>query len=424
MSENNLRNEHQIKALWSTARFIFLLCARRSGKTHLMKYKICKKLRLSPKGSNVLYMAPSNPQAKALMWNDLEELFIQFNWEYTANISGQYFKLTGGRRVYILGAEKFNRIRGMNFYHIFLDEFAFYTKKFSDLWRALRPTLSDTFDGNGGGGATLATTPDGKATEAYEVYMKALTDPEWQVFSWHTADNPYIPKEEIEAAKRELDEMSFRQEYEAAWMSKEGLAYYNFDETKHVKTQPPIQPNVPLILCFDFNTNPTTLLLAQSYQGFLSVKKEYSFKNSSTEATIKAFVDDFIGIKSSLNLIIRGDAAGNNRSSNTGRSDYHYVKEALDHYGFNYKMEVPRANPAIVDRVKYFNSWLQPFVGKHKIEIDPGCTDLIRDLAAQELDGRKPTDKNNLGHKADAMGYCIYREYIAQNRKGSRTLLG
>ena len=91
MSENNLRNEHQIKALWSTARFIFLLCARRSGKTHLMKYKICKKLRLSPKGSNVLYMAPSNPQAKALMWND----FFKEFWNLSHIVQQYYPKIVG-----------------------------------------------------------------------------------------------------------------------------------------------------------------------------------------------------------------------------------------------------------------------------------------------------------------------------------------
>lgn len=422
MSE--LRNEKQIEALWCKARFIFLLCARRAGKTYLMKYKICMKARNSPKGSNILYMAPSNPQAKALMWNDLEDLLIQFKWEYKANISGQYFELTGSRRVYILGAEKFNRIRGMNFYHIFLDEFAFYTKKFSDLWRALRPTLSDTFDNKGGGGATLATTPDGKATEAYGVYMKALDDPEWEVFSWHTADNPYIPKEEIEAAKRELDELSFRQEYEAAWMSKEGLAYYNFCENKHIKKQPEPTHSLPLILCWDFNCSPTSLLLCQNRDGKHRVLKEYSFKNSSTEETIRAFAEDFKDQADMYNLVIRGDAAGNNRSSNTGRSDYHYLREALDHYGFRYVMQVPRANPAIVDRVKYMNSFLQPFKGEHKIEIDPSCIDLIRDLSAQELKGRMLDDKNNLGHKADALGYSIYREYMAQNRKPSRTIAG
>jgi hypothetical protein len=62
--------------------------------------------------------------------------------------------------------------------------------------------------------------------------------------------------------------------------------------------------------------------------------------------------------------------------------------------------------------VKFANSWLKPFDGPHRVEIDPSCADLIRDLASQGLKGRHPDDKNNMGHKADAMGYDIYWEEI------------
>jgi hypothetical protein len=154
-------------------------------------------------------------------------------------------------------------------------------------------------------------------------------------------DNPHISPDEIAEAKKELDEKSFKQEYLAQWQSFVGLAYYCFDETKHIKKQPDINFGQPLIMSWDFNVNPTSLLLSQNSYGKHRFLREYSFKNSSTEATIKAFAEDYKDKISSLNLIIRGDAAGNNRSSNTGRSDYHYLKEALDHYGFNYKMEVP-----------------------------------------------------------------------------------
>ena len=106
--------------------------------------------------------------------------------------------------------------------------------------------------------------------------------------------------------------------------------------------------------------------------------------------------------KDQLTLKIRGDAAGSSRSANTGKSDYYYVEEQLKFRGFKFEKQVPRANPPIVDRVKFVNSWLQPMVGSHRIEIDPSCKDLIRDLAAQELNGRHPSDANNLGHKADA----------------------
>ena len=56
------------------------------------------------------------------------------------------------------------------------------------------------------------------------------------------------------------------------------------------------------------------------------------------------------------------------------------------------------------------------------IEIDPKCKALIRDMSSQELKGRHPSDKNNLGHKADALGYDIFYEHKLGRRRPSRTL--
>jgi len=398
-----LKNPFQVAAYKDKTRFKYLLAGRRGGKTFLITNDICKTIRSSKRGSKIFYIGPTNTQTKALMWEPLEEAFRERGWEYEPKVSEQYFKLYGNRKIYLIGAEKISRIRGHACVKIYLDELAFFTKPLAEVWRACRPTLSDTK-----GEAIFATTPNGKGTQAYDLWIEAKAKHNWSCHSWKTIDNPYIPADEIEEARKELDEKSFLQEYEAEWQSFEGLAYYSFNENTHIKKQPDIDTNLALHLCFDFNVNPTTLLLSQYDGQKLRYKKEYSFKNSSTEATIKAFCDDFEDQKNYLRIKVRGDAAGKNRSANTGKSDYHYVEELLQFRGFQFERQVPRANPAIVDRVRHVNSWLQPMEGPHKIEIDPCCKDLIRDLAAQELKGRHPSDHNNLGHKADAFGYDIY----------------
>ena len=411
-------NQFQCDAFKDPTRFKYILAGRRGGKTFLITQDIAETLRYAPPKAKIFYIGPTNSQAKELIWEPLIDLFSAHNWKFEPKIASQYIELAGKRRVYVIGAEKISRIRGHALHKVYMDELAFFSKNIDEIWRAVRPTLSD-FQGP----AILATTPNGKGTPAYDLWMEAQAKHNWATHSWRTVDNPYISKDEIEEAKKELDAKSFMQEYLAQWQSFVGLAYYCFDENKHIKKQPEVDYSKPLVLALDFNVNPTSLLLSQTSYGKKRYLKEYSFKNSSTEATIKAFAEDFKGKENYLRLIIRGDASGNNRSSNTGRSDYFYLKEQLDHYGFQYTMEVPRSNPAIVDRVKYMNSWLQPFEGEHKIEIDPSCKDLIRDLAAQELNGRLLSDKNNLGHKADAMGYDIYREYVNVNRPKSRAVL-
>jgi len=413
-----LKNPKQIRAYNDTARFQYWLAGRRGGKTYAITRSIRDKVFASPPGSEIVYIGPTNQHAKELIWEPLEEVFRQANWKFKAYISKQRFELPGKRKVYVLGAEKIDRIRGHALYHAFLDELAFFGVKIEPLWRALRPTLSDLK-----GGATLATTPDGKGTEAYDLWIQAQASDDWSTHFWKTLDNPYIDKEEIEDAKRTLDEKSFLQEYEAAWMAFEGLAYYSFDENISIKKQPPINHNLPLKLCLDFNVNPTTLLLSQRDGHLNRYLKEYSFKNSSTEKTIEAFCDDHKEYKH-LPIKIRGDAAGNSRNSATGFSDYKYVKDILSLNGFTHEMDVPNANPPVVDRVKFVNSWLKPYQGEHKVEIDPSCADLIKDLASQGLKGRHPDDKNNMGHKADAMGYDIYWEEInAKTRTKSSIIL-
>ena len=407
-----LKHTKQIAAFNDPARFKFILAGRRGGKTFLMAEDIVKTIHSAPRNGAICYLGPSNQHAKELIWTPLLERFHQLGWDVTARVSKSRIELSKGRKIYVLGAERISRVRGHRFIKAYLDELAYFTEDISEIWRALRPTLADYK-----GGAIAATTPNGKGTPAYDFYNSIKEQDTWSYHHWITADNPFMCKMEIFAAKQELDEKSYRQEYEAGWESFEGLAYYSFDENAHVIKQPPIDFSIPIHIAFDFNVDPSTLLVSQFEHGKMRYKKEYSYKNSSTEITVENFCMDFKDQAKIIDLRIRGDAAGSARKSNTGKSDYYYVKDILGKWGFKFKHEVMSSNPAIIDRLKTVNSWLKPYQEERKIEIDPICKDLIRDLSSQEMVGRIPSDKNNLGHKADALGYDIYWQQIAATRK-------
>jgi len=360
-----------------------------------------------PPRSDIFYIGPTNQTAKEIVWERLEQRFYENKWRFRDLISRQVFQFVGGRNVYVIGAEKIRRIRGHKVFRAYLDELAFFDTDLNNVWRAVRPALSDLK-----GGAICATTPNGKGTQAYDFYLQIMKNPEWSYHHWYTLDNPSIDQQEIQSARAEMDEKSFKQEYEASWESYEGLAYYTFNETIHIKKQPEINIEMPLILHFDFNVNPTTLVLGQRYPDMYRFKREYSFRNSSTLATVRQFCEDFKDKKDKLQLKIRGDASGNNRSSTTGFADYFYIKELLNQNGFQFSMEVPGANPPIVDRVQHMNSYLQSAQGSHKVEFDPSMGETIRDFSSQVLEGRFPSDKNNLGHKADAVSYGVYWDWL------------
>lgn len=410
-------NPEQISAFQFAGRFLYLVCGRRGGKTFTLKERILKKAETQPAHSDIYYIGPTNSQAKELIWDELEKRLYELDWWYRPLVSKSRFELSNGRMIYVIGAEKISRIRGHKVWHLCLDELAYFNTDFTDVWRAARPTLTDL-----GGTADLATTPDGKGSQAYDVWMQAIEKPEWQTYCWKTIDNPWIDPKEIEDAKSELDDYSFRQEYEATWELYEGLAYYNMSENDNIATCDKIEFQVPLQLCFDFNVNPTSLLCVQRIGNKLFVRKEYSEANSSTEKTVQHFCEEHMQHRDRLEIQIRGDAAGKARNSATGRSDYQYVEEVLQHNGFRYSYEVPARNPPIIDRIKYVNGWLKPMTGDTRIIVDPSCKDLIRDLTSQGLDGRVPSKKNNLGHKADALGYTVYWEHITGNRQSQRTI--
>jgi PBSX family phage terminase large subunit len=419
-----LKHIKQAQAFWDNTRFKFLLVGRRGGKTHMIVEHMIKTIMEAEHGGKVFYIGPTLQQAYELIWETLDDRLTELGVKYTPLVSKRRFEFPGKRYIYCLGAERIRRIRGHSADAVYMDELAFFEQDLGAIWRAVRPTLTDR-----AGVAICSTTPNGKATQAYDFYIEAINKPEWKVFKWASVDNPFMNREEIEAARREMDEKSFRQEYLATWESFAGLTYYNFDEDKHLKRCSEIDSDKPLILCFDFNVNPSTLLLQQDlvrdHLSILQFKKEYSLKNSSTLDTVRLFCQDHKDLAGNVRLKIRGDSTGRNRSSVTGLADYKYIQDELTHAGFSFEMEVAAKNPAIVDRINHVNAYLQNCEGESRIEIDPSCKDLIRDLSSQELaEGtRMPSDKGNLGHKADAFGYSVYWDHIDHSRKKSGTII-
>jgi len=418
-------NVKQIDCHDDPTRHRVMFCGRRGGKTYLLRENICQAAVEAPRGVPCFYIGPSNAHSMELMWDPIGEWLHTHKIRHQARISKGRYELPGKRRIYIMGAEKASRIRGHRAYFVAGDEFA-YWKKLGDAWnKDIRPALSDMAGvGKYGGRALFGTTPAGKGTEAYEFYLAALKSNAWAVHSWTTLDNPWIDPQEVADAREELTQYDFEQEYEAKWGTAALLAYYGFNEKIHMVKQPEITLFTDLKLCFDFNVNPTTLLLSQ-YDPEAKInryKREFSLKNSSTEDTLLTFCEEFEDRKHKLKLLIRGDASGRARSSTTGKSDYYYVESILREKGFHYTMEVPARNPAIIDRVKHVNGWLKPFSGKHKVEIDPSCVDLIKDFASQASIGRIPDKGNNMGHKADAAGYDVHWSQMTQQARPQRTI--
>jgi len=110
-----------------------------------------------------------------------------------------------------------------------------------------------------------------------------------------------------------------------------------------------------------------------------------------------------------------GDASGERRTGQTGKSDYFIVMQEMRNFNLPIKMRVPPDNPRIPDRVNSVNRLCKDEKGLIRLSIDPTCTELITDLEGVLRDQKggifKTRNKKDpyfrRTHTSDALGYWL-----------------
>jgi len=85
----------------------------------------------------------------------------------------------------------------------------------------------------------------GEAREGLGLLQTNPLDDEWILYTWHSAD--VLDKQEIEAARRQLDERVFKQEYEGSFVTVGLSAYYNLSHENF--TDEVFNPERETVLC-------------------------------------------------------------------------------------------------------------------------------------------------------------------------------
>ncbi len=121
-------------------------------------------------------------------------------------------------------------------------------------------------------------------------------------------------------------------------------------------------------------------------------------------------------------LEIYGDSSGRNMRT-TGGTDYSILQQSLYGAGFwKVKINVPPANPAVLSRVQKVNALLTNALGEVRLEIDPKCQELIRDLEEVLFKADSGViDKTRdplRSHVRDALGYAVWQIFGEKMRVG------
>ena len=398
----------------SESRFRILVSGRRFGKTHLAIRELAKFARHIKQ--KVWYVAPTYRMAKEIAWAMLKEKLIQFNWAGKFNESDLTATLRQcGSTISLRGADKPDSLRGVGLNFLVIDEFADIKP---EAWtEVLRPTLSDT-----GGHALFLGTPKGR-NWAYDLYLKGKDEgSEYQSWQFTTLEGGNVPLEEIESARKDLDELTFQQEYEASFINFEGRAYYPFTiETHCCKLS--YDPEQPLIFCFDFNVEPGVAAICQEQSlpsgqyGTGVIGEVYIPRNSNTPAVCRKIVQDWGEHRGKV--IVYGDATGGSRgSAKVQGSDWDLVRDELKKaFGGRLYFKVPKANPSERSRINATNSRLKSHAGKIKLMVDYGkAPHVVKDFEGVQLlrGGSGEIDKKNdprLTHISDGIGYYEVYEF-------------
>ncbi|EFI6571967.1 terminase, partial [Escherichia coli] len=299
-------------------------------------------------------------------------------------------------------------LRGVALHFVVLDEFQ--DMKADTWYKVLRPTLSSTR-----GGALIIGTPKG-FSEFHKLWtigqnVELQRKGQWKSWQFVTADSPFVPTAEIEAAKNDMDPKSFAQEYLASFENMSGRVYYPFDRNVHVK---PLQfnPRLPIWVGQDFNIDPmSSVILQPQPNGELWAIDELVLFSSNTAEVCDELERRFWRWKSQITVF--PDPAGAYRQHARGESDVDIFKEK----GF-LRVDYSKKHPPIADRVNAVNRMLMTASGDIRLYIDPKCKHLIDSLEKVIYKpGTRDMDKTGgIEHSADALGYPVHRRYPVKNR--------
>ena len=189
-------------------RFKIVAAGRRTGKSRLAAWLLIVNALQAGKG-HVFYVAPTQGQARDIMWQTLMELGHPVI--SGSNINNLQIKLVNGATISLKGADRPETMRGVSLKFLVMDEYA--DMKPEVFEQILRPALADQK-----GSAMFIGTPMGR-NHFYELYKYAELDDDPTYKAWHftSYDNPLLDPSEIDIAKRSMSSYAFRQEFMASF---------------------------------------------------------------------------------------------------------------------------------------------------------------------------------------------------------------
>jgi hypothetical protein len=275
------------------------------------------------------YVAPYANQARRIAWDYFK--FYAKPLIVDANEQQMTLTLVNGVKISLFGADNADgQIRGLGLSGVYMDEYGDF--KPSVFGNVIRPALSDKQ-----GWAVFAGTPKGK-NQFWDIYETARRIPdEWFVLRLPASESGLLPQSELNAAKAQLSEDQYLQEYECSF---EAAILGAFFGTEMRQAEPRInervvfEPGYPVHSAWDLGyRDDTAIWWYQVVGGEVRVIDFYAVSGADIRAIAEVVVNK--GYQYGKHHLPHDARA---KSLQTGRS---IVEQLADHLGINHLSVVP-----------------------------------------------------------------------------------
>lgn len=206
----------EIHAAMRDSRFGVVVAHRRLGKTvAAINHIIRQAVECRSDAPRYAYIAPTYTQAKRIAWDYLVKYTEVL--EATKNITELRVDFWG-RRIQLAGSDNPDSLRGQYFDGVVLDEFGDQNPR---IWsEIIRPALADRR-----GWALFLGTPKG-ANHFKTLRDRAEAEGDWSLHEFRASQTGILNADELSAARREMGEDKYLQEFECSFTAAVEGSYY------------------------------------------------------------------------------------------------------------------------------------------------------------------------------------------------------
>ena len=312
-----------------TKRWGCLVAHRRAGKTVAAVNDIIRAAVMYT-GPNGLfgYVAPYQNQARRIAW----DYFKHYAQPLISDTNEQMMTITlvNGAKVSLFGADNADAMRGLGFSGVYMDEYGDF--KPSVFGNVIRPALSDKQ-----GWAVFAGTPKGK-NQFWDIYETARRIPdEWFVLRLPASESGLLPQSELNAARAQLSEDQYLQEFECSFEAAILGAFYGTEMRQaepRINERVVFEPGYPVHTAWDLGyRDDTAIWWYQVVGGEVRVIDFFAISGADIRAIAEVVVNK--GYTYGKHYLPHDARA---KSLQTGRS---IVEQLADHLGIGSLSVVP-----------------------------------------------------------------------------------